>query len=130
MKTVKVGKDDVPAIGQGTSHSTSQQAIARGIDLGMTLIDTAEVYGTEELVGKVCSVMHRKDIFLVSKVWPDNVTNMAVHCEESLRKLRTDYLDLYLLHWPGNVDLDRLVDRFESLQAAGKIRYWGVSNFS
>jgi diketogulonate reductase-like aldo/keto reductase len=102
----------------------------------MTLIDTAEVYSnghSEELIGRVVAGQ-RDNVFLVSKVWPSHVAGngIARACEASLARLGTDHLDLYLLHWPNGIidDLSRIVAGFESLRAAGKIRAWGVSNFT
>ena len=104
----------------------------------MTLIDTAEIYGngkSEELVGRAIA-SQRDHVFLVSKVWPTHAERNGIvrACEASLSRLRTDYLDLYLLHWPswppgGLIDLSVVVPAFESLRAARKIRAWGVSNF-
>jgi diketogulonate reductase-like aldo/keto reductase len=102
-----------------------------GIDLGMTLIDTAEIYGSEELIGRVIAGQ-RDRIFLVSKVWPNHVAGngIARACAASLERLGTDHLDLYLLHWPDGVsDFGHVVKAFEDLRAAGKVRAWGVSNF-
>jgi diketogulonate reductase-like aldo/keto reductase len=131
----------VAALGQGTWHigddtRTRQAEIAairRGIDLGLTLIDTAEMYGdgrSEELVGEAIAG-RRDEIFLVSKVYPHNASrrSMQKSCDASLRRLRADAIDLYLLHWPGSVPLAETVEAFDSLQRAGKIRHWGVSNF-
>jgi diketogulonate reductase-like aldo/keto reductase len=108
-------------------------ALRLGIDLGMTLIDTAEMYadgGAEALVGEAI-VGRRDELFLVSKVLPENATKSGTvtACEHSLRRLGTDRLDLYLLHWRGNVPLEETLDAFAALVDAGKIRYWGVSNF-
>jgi diketogulonate reductase-like aldo/keto reductase len=104
-----------------------------GVDLGMTLIDTAEMYGagaTEELVGEAIQG-RRQEVFLISKVLPSNATRHGAieACERSLRRLRTDYLDMYLLHWRESRPLENTVDAFETLVRAGKIRCWGVSNF-
>jgi diketogulonate reductase-like aldo/keto reductase len=131
----------VPALGQGTWHigddpgrrAEEIAALRRGLDLGLTLVDTAEMYGdgrSEQLVGE--AIRGRRDeVFLVSKVYPHNASRRAMprSCEASLRRLGVDTLDLYLLHWPGSVPLDETVQAFESLQRAGKIRHWGVSNF-
>jgi diketogulonate reductase-like aldo/keto reductase len=108
-------------------------ALRVGIDLGMTLIDTAEMYadgGAEALVGEAIAG-RRDELFLVSKVLPENATRPGTiaACEHSLRRLGTDRLDLYLLHWRGNVPLEETLDAFAALVDAGKIRYWGVSNF-
>src|SRR5271155_2905279 len=132
----------VPALGQGSWHlaqgrhpeAVEEEALRTGISLGMTLIDTAEVYGngrSEEFIGRVIAGQ-RDRVFLVSKVWPNHVTGdaMARACEASLVRLGTDHLDLYLLHWRAEVaDLSVAITGFESLRAAGKIRAWGVSNF-
>lgn len=130
----------VPTLGMGTwmmgdhPHRRAEEiaALQRGIDLGMTLIDTAEMYGdgaSEVLVGE--AIRGRRDgLFLVSKVYPHNASAQAMpaSCEASLRRLGVDCLDLYLLHWSGRVPLDETVATFEQLQAQGKIRRWGVSN--
>ena len=133
----------VPALGQGSARlargrhpeAVEEEALRTGLALGMTLIDTAEVYSngrSEELIGHVIAGQ-RDRVFLVSKVWPNHVTGngIARACEASLTRLGTDHLDLYLLHWPNGVtDLSGVVAAFESLRAAGKIRAWGVSNFN
>src|SRR6516162_3370704 len=133
----------VPALGQGSAglaqgrrpDAAEEEALRTGISLGMTLIDTAEVYGdgrSEKLIGRVIAGQ-RDSVFLVSKVWPTHVTGngIARACEASLARLGTNYLDLYLLHWPqGVTNFADVVADFESLRAAGKIRAWGVSNFN
>src|SRR5947199_9629280 len=141
--TVKLpGGTIVPALGQGSANlaqgrrpeAAEAEALRTGLSLGMTLIDTAEMYGggrSEKLIGRVIAGQ-RDRVFLVSKVWPNHVTGdgIARACEASLGRLGTDYLDLYLLHWPSHeADLSSIVAAFESLRAAGKIRAWGVSNF-
>jgi diketogulonate reductase-like aldo/keto reductase len=108
-------------------------ALRLGIDLGMTLIDTAEMYasgGAEEVV-RAAIAGRRDEVFLVSKVLPSNASRAATvrACEASLRRLGTDRIDLYLLHWRGGVPLGETVDAFETLKASGKIGAWGVSNF-
>ncbi|MFL9963182.1 aldo/keto reductase [Paraburkholderia sediminicola] len=131
----------IPALGQGTwdmgevpARRTEEVAALRcGIELGMTLIDTAEMYGdgaTETLLGEALAGL-RDEVFLVSKVYPHNASRRGViaACEQSLKRLKTDRLDLYLLHWRGSVPLAETVRGFETLRAAGKIRHWGVSNF-
>ena len=132
----------VPALGLGSAglaqgrrpEAVEEDALRNGISLGMTLIDTAELYGdgrSEKLIGRVIDGQ-RDRVFLVSKVWPTHVTGngIARACEASLARLGTNYLDLYLLHWPqGVTNLAGVVADFESLRAAGKIRAWGVSNF-
>ncbi len=133
--------ESIPVLGQGTwrlgeSRRPAAEEIAAlrlGLDLGMTLIDTAEKYGegrTEELVGR--AIEGRRDaVFLVSKVYPHNASRSGVveACERSLRRLGTDRLDLYLLHWRGSIPLRETVEGFERLRRDGKIRHWGVSNF-
>lgn len=131
----------VLSLGQGTwfmgnDPSTRKQEVAAlqcGIDLGMTLIDTAEMYGdgaAELLVGKAIA-NRRSDVFLVSKVLPHHADRRGTQaaCEASLRRLKTDCLDLYLLHWPGSIPLEETVIAMERLLAQGKILRWGVSNF-
>ncbi|TJW83624.1 MAG: aldo/keto reductase, partial [Mesorhizobium sp.] len=131
----------VPVLGQGTwrmgedarRHAEEVNALKLGLDLGMTLIDTAEMYasgGAEEVVADAIAG-RRDEVFLVSKVLPSNAsrTGVPAACEASLRHLRTDRIDLYLLHWPGSVPLAETVEAFEALKKAGKIRHWGVSNF-
>jgi diketogulonate reductase-like aldo/keto reductase len=133
----------VPALGQGSGHvaqgrypaAVEEEALRTGLALGMGLIDTAENYGdgrSEELINHVIAGQ-RDHVFLVSKVEASHVTGdgIARACEASLARLGTDYLDLYLLHWPvPNVEFSGVVTGFESLRTAGKIRAWGVSNFS
>jgi len=130
---------DVPVIGQGTwrmgdDPSHEIVALRTGIDLGMTVIDTAELYGdgrAEEVVAE--AVRGRRDkVFIVSKVLPTNATAAGTvrSCEASLKRLCTDRIDLYLLHWRREVPLAETVAGFEQLVAAGKIRAWGVSNFN
>ncbi|MGZ5876933.1 MAG: aldo/keto reductase [Bradyrhizobium sp.] len=131
----------IPSLGQGTwgmaedarCRKDEVAALRAGFDLGMTLVDTAEMYadgGAEALVGEAIAG-RRDELFLVSKVLPENATRpgTVASCEHSLRRLGTDRLDLYLLHWRGNVPLDETLDAFAALVDAGKIRYWGVSNF-
>jgi len=131
----------VPALGMGTwkmgeerSHATREiAALAHGIDLGMTLIDTAEMYGdggAEEIVGQAIAG-RRNDVFIVSKVYPHNAgaRSAVAACERSLKRLATDRIDLYLLHWRGSIPLGDTVAAFERLVADGKILRWGVSNF-
>jgi diketogulonate reductase-like aldo/keto reductase len=133
----------VSALGQGSAGlaqgkhpaAEEEEALRTGLSLGMTVIDTAEIYGnghSEELIGHAIAGQ-RDHVFLVSKVWPNHVAGdgIARACEASLTRLGTDYLDLYLLHWPNGVtDLAGVVAAFESLRARGKIRAWGVSNFT
>jgi diketogulonate reductase-like aldo/keto reductase len=130
----------VPVLGQGTWHmgedpSRREDEIAAlrvGLELGMRLIDSAEMYGdgaSEELVGEAITA-HRGEVFLVSKVLPSHASRHGTiaACERSLARLRTDYLDLYLLHWRGNIPFAETIAGFEALVTAGKIRSWGVSN--
>lgn len=130
---------ELPILGQGTwlmerdSRAAAIAALRRGLDLGLTHVDTAELYGrgeVEELVGEAIAG-RRDEVFLASKVLPDHATRAGTHraCEQSLQRLRTDRLDLYLLHWPGSHPLEETFAAFEELRAAGKIRHWGVSNF-
>jgi diketogulonate reductase-like aldo/keto reductase len=130
---------EVPVIGQGTwqmeedDRAAAAAALVRGLDAGMSHVDTAEMYGSgrvEELVGRALGA-RRSELFLVSKVLSENAsrTGAVAACERSLRRLRTDHLDLYLLHWPGSHPLEDTIAAFEALRAAGKIRAWGVSNF-
>lgn len=131
---------EVPALGQGTWRMGERGADRRaeaaslrlGLDLGMTLIDTAEMYaegGAEEVVAEAIAG-RRDEVFLVSKVYPHNAGGraLAAACERSLKRLRVETIDLYLLHWRGSVPLADTVEGFERMQAAGKIRRWGVSN--
>lgn len=133
--------EPIPLLGQGTcgmgehreSHKAEVAALRTGIDLDMTLIDTAETYGdggAEEVVGEAAAGQRDK-VFIVSKVHPHRSSRLRVltSCDRSLKRLRTDWIDLYLLHWRGNVALSETIEAFETLKAAGKIRYWGVSNF-
>lgn len=141
MKTVRMPSGDlVPALGQGTWQMGEKPALRKqeiatlqqGLDVGLRLIDTAEMYGegrTESLVGEAIAG-RRDEVFLVSKVYPHNASRKAMPdaCTGSLRRLKTDRIDLYLLHWGGNVPLQETVEAFERLQSAGHIRAWGVSN--
>jgi diketogulonate reductase-like aldo/keto reductase len=128
---------DVSVIGQGTwyidhgDRATAVAALRRGVDLGMTHIDTAEMYGDAELVVAEAIAGRRDDIFLVSKVLPSNASRRGTitACERSLKRLKTDRLDCYLLHWRGSVPLQETAAAFDELVRTGKIRAWGVSNF-
>jgi aldehyde reductase len=133
--------ESVPALGQGTWNigddpalrAQEIAALRRGIELGLTLVDTAEMYGdgrSESLVGEALHGL-REQVFLVSKVYPHNASRRAMpkSCDASLKRLGVDTIDLYLLHWPGAVPLEETVETFEALRRAGKIRHWGVSNF-
>ncbi|SOT40313.1 aldo/keto reductase [Burkholderia cenocepacia] len=133
--------ETIPKLGLGTwemgerpaRRADEIAALREGIELGMTLVDTAEMYGdgaTEELVGDALAGL-RDDVFLVSKVYPHHASRRGVvaACDASLKRLRTDRVDLYLLHWRGSVPIEETVAGFDALQRAGKIRHWGVSNF-
>jgi diketogulonate reductase-like aldo/keto reductase len=135
------GGETVSALGQGTWYMGEKrgeagqevEALRLGIDLGMTLIDTAEMYasgGAEEVVAKAAAGQREK-LFIVSKVLPQNAsrTGVPAACERSLKRLKTDRIDLYLLHWRGGHPLAETVAAFDALKKQGKIRYWGVSNF-
>lgn len=134
------GGKSVPALGQGTwrmgergaDRRAEAAALRLGLDLGMTLIDTAEMYaegGAEEVVAEAVSG-RRADAFIVSKVYPQNAggRRLQAACERSLKRLRVEAIDLYLLHWRGSVALSDTVEGFERMREAGKIRRWGVSN--
>jgi diketogulonate reductase-like aldo/keto reductase len=140
MRTATFGPTGraVPVVGQGTwqmerdDHARAVVALRRGLDLGMTHVDTAELYGdgaVERLVGE--AIRGRRDeVFLVSKVIPTNASRRGTvaACERSLSRLGVERLDCYLLHWPGNHPLSDTIAAFEELQAAGKIASWGMSN--
>jgi aldehyde reductase len=141
MQRVLPCGEAVPALGQGTWNlgdhprlkAQEIAALRRGIELGLTLVDTAEMYGdgrSERLVGEAIAGL-RDQVFLVSKVYPHNASRRAMpqSCDASLKRLGVDTIDLYLLHWPGSVPLAETVEAFEALRRAGKIRHWGVSNF-
>src|SRR5438445_9585257 len=133
--------EKVPVLGQGTwhmgedadRHQAEISALRLGLDLAMNLIDTAELYGSgasEVLIGEAIEG-RRDDAFLVSKVLPDHATRRGTisACEKTLKRLNTDHLDLYLLHWRGKIPLAETVEAFEQLVSSGKIGHWGVSNF-
>jgi diketogulonate reductase-like aldo/keto reductase len=141
MKTIPLGTLQVPRLGQGTWNLGDEPArraleiatLRRGIELGMSLIDTAEMYGdghSERLVGEAIQGL-RDQVYLVSKILPSNASRLGTPraCEASLRRLGTDHIDLYLLHWRGRFPLAETVDALETLVAQGKIGAWGVSNF-
>jgi diketogulonate reductase-like aldo/keto reductase len=141
MKTIALPSGEhVPAFGQGTWNMGEQRAVRAqeiatlrtGLELGLTLIDTAEMYGegrAEQLVAEAIAG-RRDEVFLVSKVLPHHATRRGTvaACENSLKRLQTDRIDLYLLHWRGNVPLAETLEALVSLQSAGKIRHYGVSN--
>jgi diketogulonate reductase-like aldo/keto reductase len=121
-------------MGEDPADRTAEvRALQMGLDLGLSLIDTAEMYGEggAEKVAGAAIAGRRDDVFLVSKVYPHNASRegAVAACERSLGRLDTDSLDLYLLHWPGNIPLAETVEAFERLKADGKIRRWGISNF-
>ena len=142
LRTTKLPSGEaLPVLGQGTwrmgenarARKTEVAALRLGIDLGMTLIDTAEMYadgGAERIVGEAISG-RRDDVFIVTKFYPQNATRerMAAACERSLTRLATDRIDLYLLHWRGDVPLRETLAGFDALLRSQKIRYAGVSNF-
>ncbi|MEM7119860.1 MAG: aldo/keto reductase [Pseudomonadota bacterium] len=142
MRTVTLpGGETVPALGLGTwrmgenrkAWADEIKALHYGLDLGMTLIDTAEMYGeggAERVVGEILKT-RRDEVFLVSKVYPHNATYDGVQdaCARSLKRLATDRIDLYLLHWPGSTPIAETVEGFERLVEIGDVRHWGVSNF-
>jgi diketogulonate reductase-like aldo/keto reductase len=138
--TIRNG-ESVPALGQGTWHmgenrrhaAEEEKALRLGIELGMTLIDTAEMYGNggaEEVIARATEGV-RDSLFIVSKVYPHNASRNGVvaACERSLKRLATDRIDLYLLHWRGSIPLAETLEGFLRLQSDGKIRHYGVSNF-
>jgi diketogulonate reductase-like aldo/keto reductase len=140
LRTIPFGDGKVPTLGQGTwfmgedgdERAREVRALQLGLDLGMTLIDTAEMYadgGAEEVVGEAIKG-RRDDCFLVSKAYPQNAGRRSAiqACERSLKRIGTDYLDVYLLHWRGGIPLSETVEAFETLRQQGKIRRWGVSN--
>ena len=142
MRTLKLSSGQlIPVLGMGTwrmgenaLHRQSEiDALRHGLDLGLSLIDTAEMYGeggAEEVIAQAIA-NRRESVFLVSKVYPHNasVKGAIAACERSLKRLKTDYLDVYLLHWRGSVPLAETLEAFETLQQSGKIRSYGVSNF-
>jgi diketogulonate reductase-like aldo/keto reductase len=142
IQTVQLpGGEAIPKLGQGTwemgerpdRRKSEIAALREGVELGMTLIDTAEMYGDGESEKLIAEALgdRRNDLFLVSKVYPHNGSERGVQaaCERSLKRLKTDRIDLYLLHWRGGEDLEGVVAGFEKLRSDGKIRHWGVSNF-
>ncbi|MDR3051608.1 MAG: aldo/keto reductase [Oscillospiraceae bacterium] len=142
IRVVSANGLNLPALGQGGWHigdapdkaQIEMAALQTGMDLGLTLIDTAEMYGegkSERLIGGMLAGRKRGECQLVSKVYPHNAGRgrMDASCDASLKRLRTDYLDLYLLHWRGSVPLAETVACMQALVKSGKIRRWGVSNF-
>lgn len=142
MRQISANGLMLPVLGQGgwylgdnfQTRKTEMQAIRLGIALGMNLIDTAEMYGegrSETLIGEAIKGIPRDDYMLVSKVYPHHADkrNLVISCENSLQRLGVDTIDLYLLHWRGNVPLEQTVSGMETLVKQGKIKRWGVSNF-
>jgi diketogulonate reductase-like aldo/keto reductase len=139
MRTLGSTGVEVSVIGQGTwqmehdDRSACVAALRRGLDLGMTHVDTAEMYGSGKVETLVAEAIagRRDEVFLASKVLPSHATRKGTieACHASLARLRTDHLDLYMLHWPGDAPLAETVAAFEDLHRAGKVRFWGVSNF-
>lgn len=141
LNFITAGGKAAGPVGQGTwylgedpaAFQTEQAALRAGIEAGMTLIDTAEMYGggaAERLVGASIQGFGREELYLVSKVFPHNAgrRNIFQSCEASLRRMGTEYLDLYLLHWRGSIPLAETVECMEQLREKGRIRAWGVSN--
>jgi diketogulonate reductase-like aldo/keto reductase len=135
------GGETIPKLGQGTwemgerpnARKAEIAALREGVELGMTVIDTAEMYGdgeSEKLIAEALGE-RRNELFIVSKVYPHNGSERGVQaaCERSLKRLKTDRIDLYLLHWRGGEDLEGVIAGFDKLRRDGKIRHWGVSNF-
>ena len=142
MKTFQLpSSQNIPVLGMGTwrmgedrqNREQEVAALQRGIELGLTLIDTAEMYGEGEAERVVAEAVgsRRTSIYITSKVYPHNASKKEAiaACERSLKRLNTDYIDLYLLHWRGTVPLSETLDAFKTLKRAGKIRDYGVSNF-
>ncbi|HET7326293.1 MAG TPA: aldo/keto reductase [Nocardioidaceae bacterium] len=142
QRTIALGSgESVSVLGQGTwgfaeddrKRADEIDALRHGLDRGLQVVDTAEMYASgraEELVGEALGD-RRDEVFLVSKVLPHHATRRGTvaACEDSLRRLGTDHIDLYLLHWPGSVALAETLEAFDDLRSDGKIRHWGVSNF-
>ena len=142
MRTIELPSGQtIPVLGMGTwrmgengqRRQSEVEALRHGLALGLTLIDTAEMYGegeAEEVVAEAVGT-HRSNVFLVSKVYPHNASKQGAiaACESSLKRLNTDYIDLYLLHWRGSYPLAETLEAFQTLQRSGKIRDYGVSNF-
>jgi diketogulonate reductase-like aldo/keto reductase len=137
MQRHRLGGVDVAVIGQGTwqldrsDRPRAVRALQRGLDLGMTHVDTAEMYGDAETIVAEAIAARRDEVFLVSKVLPENASRRKTitACERSLARLRTDRLDCYLLHWRGRHPLADTIAAFEQLRDEGKVLSWGVSNF-
>lgn len=142
MQTIKIGEKRVPIIGLGSWHMGDDlrlkkqeiNSIKKGIEAGITVIDTAEMYGegnSELMLGEAINSLNRDNLYLISKVYPWNASKkqLPVSLDQSLERLGVDYLDLYLLYWRGSIPLEETVEALEQAKQAGKIRAWGVSNF-
>lgn len=143
LRKVKIADREVFPIGFGTwgmgddqnSYIKELKALKTGIELGIQVIDTAEMYGngnSEALVGQAIQTYDRDELFLVSKVLPENASKqqLPLSLDASLKRLKTDYLDLYLLHWQGNIPIQETIEALEKAKEIGKIKAWGVSNFN
>lgn len=142
MITLQIGRTTVPAIGVGTwnigedpaKHDAEIQAIRTAIDAGATVVDTAEMYGngrSEKITAEALAPYNRDNLFLIDKVLPENAghSRLEKSLDRSLKLMKTDYFDLYLLHWRGSIPLAETVEELTRMQKKGKIRHWGVSNF-
>jgi diketogulonate reductase-like aldo/keto reductase len=142
MKKVKINDREIFPIGLGTwnmgdgkeKYTQELNALRAGFDAGVQVIDTAEMYGdgnSESLVGKAIEPFDREKLFLVSKVLPENASKkqLPISLDNSLKRLKTDYLDLYLLHWKGSIPIEETIEAMETAKMQGKIKSWGVSNF-
>ncbi|MDR3086167.1 MAG: aldo/keto reductase, partial [Christensenellaceae bacterium] len=142
MKTIDLGGLSLPVLGQGSWYMgddpalepSETAALRLGLEKGLTLVDTAEMYGSgraESLIGRALEGIPRESYLLCSKVYPHNAGRAQIFksCDASLKRLKTDFLDLYLLHWRGSIPLEETIECMEELARRGKIRRWGVSNF-
>ncbi|MEH7314036.1 aldo/keto reductase [Priestia megaterium] len=142
MKKVKIAEGEVFPIGLGTwnmgddkeKYTQELNALRSGLDAGIQVIDTAEMYGdgnSESLVGDAIKPFEREKLYLVSKVLPNNASKkqLPISLDNSLKRLKTDYLDLYLLHWQGSIPIEETIEAMEKAKMQGKIKSWGVSNF-
>ncbi|MCG0049729.1 aldo/keto reductase (plasmid) [Priestia aryabhattai] len=142
MKKVKIAEREVFPIGLGTwnmgddkeKYTQELNALRSGLDAGIQVIDTAEMYGdgnSESLIGDAIKPFEREKLYLVSKVLPNNASKkqLPISLDNSLKRLKTDYLDLYLLHWQGSIPIEETIETMEKAKMQGKIKSWGVSNF-